>query len=78
MLDRDGWRCVKCQRAGRLELDHILAVRFGGDKWAEDNLQALCRSCHFAKSRKEATRVDPQRDRWRDIIAQRMLLNAVT
>ena len=21
--DRDGWRCVKCGRAGRLEVDHI-------------------------------------------------------
>ena len=73
MFDRDGWRCCDCGKSGRLELDHILAVRFGGDKWAEDNLQALCRPCHFAKSRKEATRDDPERDRWRDIIKQRML-----
>lgn len=53
VLDRDGWRCRKCGRAGRLEVDHARPLfRGGGDELA--NLQSLCRRCHFAKSAIEA------------------------
>ena len=55
--DRDGWRCVKCGRAGRLEVDHIVPVFKGGAMWELDNLQTLCRTpCHFAKSAGERSR----------------------
>ena len=51
VLNRDGWKCVKCGRRGRLEVDHILAMRFGGAVYDLDNLQTLCRApCHFEKS----------------------------
>jgi len=49
-LDRDGWRCVKCGRAGRLEVDHIIPLYQGGAPVDLDNLQTLCRPCHLAKS----------------------------
>ena len=49
-LDRDGWRCVRCSRAGALEVDHIRPLAGGGDPYALDNLQALCRGCHVDKS----------------------------
>ena len=54
--DRDGWRCVKCGRAGRLEVDHIKPVHHNGAMWELDNLQTLCRPCHFAKSAAEQSR----------------------
>ena len=47
---RDGYRCVKCSKASRLECDHLKPLHLGGDPWALDNLQALCRGCHLAKT----------------------------
>ena len=52
-LDRDGWRCVRCGKAGVLEVDHILRVRDGGSEFDLANLQALCRSCHVSKTSAE-------------------------
>ena len=51
VLNRDGWRCVLCGRAGKLECDHITPMRRGGAPWALDNLQTLCRACHVNKTR---------------------------
>jgi len=56
ILDRDNWRCQSCGRAGRLEVDHILAVHLGGEFWDAGNLQSLCRPCHFAKTARENVR----------------------
>jgi len=33
--------------------DHILPVADGGDKWDENNLQALCKSCNGSKTAKQ-------------------------
>ena len=52
-LDRDGWRCVQCGKAGRLEVDHILRVEDGGAPYDLANLQTLCRGCHVAKTNAE-------------------------
>ena len=52
-LVRDGYRCVKCNKAGRLEVDHVKPLSKGGDPWNMDNLQTLCRGCHIAKTRSE-------------------------
>ena len=52
-LDRDGWRCVKCSKRGRLECDHRIPLHLGGDFYNADNVQTLCRDCHFAKTRQE-------------------------
>ena len=51
VFERDGWRCVLCRRAGRLECDHITPMRRGGDPWDPANLQSLCRACHVDKTR---------------------------
>jgi 5-methylcytosine-specific restriction enzyme A len=49
--------CAICERAGRLtvatEVDHVQAIRQGGDRLEWPNLQALCKPCHSAKTRKE-------------------------
>lgn len=55
VFDRDGWRCVLCGKAGRLECDHVipLTVQPGQDPFDPDGLQTLCRPCHIAKTAAE-------------------------
>lgn len=53
---RDGAQCRRCGRTyGRLELDHIVALKDGGAD-ADRNCQLLCGSCHKAKTRTDAVR----------------------
>ena len=51
VLDRDGWRCQLCGKAGRLEVDHVVPLRRGGEPLDPRNLRTLCRGCHIAKTR---------------------------
>ena len=53
-LKRDGGACVKCGARERLQVDHIVALRDGGND-VRSNLQVLCQPCHAAKSKAEAT-----------------------
>lgn len=57
ILERDRGLCQPCQRAGRLtlarEVDHIRNKAAGGSD-APENLQAICRPCHAAKTRRES------------------------
>ena len=66
VLERDGYRCVKCGRSGRLEVDHRIRKEDGGGDEL-DNLQALCRECHGAKTVKENTQ--EMRIEWREYLA---------
>ena len=75
ILRRDGYRCQKCGKAGRLECDHVIPVHKGGAFWEPSNLQALCRPCHFAKSARENSRrkhalMPAHRQEWRDFVAE--------
>lgn len=49
--------CVACQAEGRTtaasNLDHIKRIEEGGAVWDEENLQALCQSCHSRKTASE-------------------------
>ena len=58
VFERDGYRCVRCGRAGRLECDHIIPLERepGQDPYAVDGCQALCRDCHIAKTATENRR----------------------
>lgn len=68
---RDGYRCRECGRAGRLEADHVIPLDKGGAAWDPANLQALCRPCHFAKTRAERHPApDPERELWRAYLAR--------
>lgn len=72
-LTRDGYACVKCGKRGRLEVDHIVPVARGGLPYDLDNLQTLCRPCHFAKTAKELQRLNrdslPQeQQKWAEFI----------
>lgn len=47
MKERDGWRCTKCGKVGRLEVHHVVGLADGGEN-VPDNLVTLCRGCHIA------------------------------
>ena len=49
VLDRDSWACIRCNKKGRLEVDHVTALEDGGAVYDLGNLQTLCRSCHISK-----------------------------
>lgn len=42
---RDGWRCVFCQRETSLTVDHIVPVCFGGTSHPS-NLRTVCDPCN--------------------------------
>ena len=76
-LDRDGWKCVKCGRGGRLEVDHIKPLHVAPEQDPFDlaGLQSLCRGCHIRKTAAEnhaARPVDPNVAEWRALIAARL------
>ena len=58
VFERDGWRCRRCGRAGRLEADHIARLEDepGLDPYDMDNLQSPCRGCHIDKTAEENRR----------------------
>ena len=73
VLERDGYRCRSCRYAGKLEVDHVVALADGGDPWAPDNLQTLCRPCHIKKTAAEnrARRPVPQEvEAWHLLVAE--------
>ena len=47
--------CRKCRAVNKLSeatiVDHIKPIAMGGDKYAYENLQSLCASCHNRKTR---------------------------
>lgn len=68
VLDRDGWRCRKCGRPGRLEVDHVDPAP-GRDPFDTENLQTLCRGCHIAKTRAENKRpVSKEQAEWMALV----------
>ena len=68
VLKGANWRCTRCGRYGN-EVDHIVPLHRGGDPWALDNLQVLCRSCHIQKTRRENRReLTPAEAAWRKMV----------
>lgn len=58
ILERDCGLCRVCSEAGRItpaaQVDHIVPKAWGGTD-DESNLQAICRTCHTAKTNHEKT-----------------------
>jgi 5-methylcytosine-specific restriction endonuclease McrA len=75
---RDGFQCVKCGAAGRLEVDHIKSVRDAPELAFDlSNLQTLCTPCHSAKTKLEVGfghEVDPKRAAWRNLVQSMHLI----
>ena len=73
VFERDGWRCVECGKAGRLEVDHVTPMQRepGQDPFDPNGLQTLCRSCHIEKTAKENRRaLTPAEIAWRDLVLE--------
>ena len=68
VLDRDGWRCRQCGKAGVLEVHHRVPLQLGGAPFDLDNLQTVCRSCHLGAhgARPEAAGAKA----WRALVAE--------
>ena len=49
--------CRQCALVGvktiATEVDHIVPIAAGGDKWDRDNMQPLCTPCHSRKTASE-------------------------
>lgn len=52
VMRRDQWLCQSCRIRSATDCDHITPKAQGGDD-SMDNLQALCRACHKAKTLSE-------------------------
>ena len=74
ILDRDGYRCQLCGKAGRLEVDHRTPLEHGGDAYGPENLRALCRGCHCEVTRQQniGRNKAPERKALQDLIMQRL------
>ena len=71
VLERDGYRCRQCGKAGRLEVDHVVPLEKGGDEWDEANLQAICRLHHIQKTQGENRRpLTPAEAAWRELVVE--------
>ena len=73
MFARDGYRCRKCGRAGRLECDHIVPLHVdpGQNPYDPDCCQTLCRACHIAKTAGENRReLSPEEQAWQDFLSE--------
>ena len=73
-LHRDGFRCVQCGKAGRLEVDHIVPLSAGGSQSEPHNLQTLCRDCHIRKTRRENTKPATRAEKNWNRIVQRLAM----
>ena len=48
-LDRDGWRCVRCESPLDLEVHHVQPLDAGGAALDLGNVETLCRECHIGE-----------------------------
>ena len=58
VLDAAGWHCAVCGKYAN-QVDHILPLHRGGERFDKSNLQPICRRDHILKTKKE-NRVYPQ------------------
>ena len=56
VLERDDYRCYECGQDGCSQVDHIVPVSHGGGDEL-NNLAAICKRCHDAKTRRERDRI---------------------
>ena len=71
VLNRDQWRCRKCQSPRSLEVDHRQALEHGGSPLDMGNLWVLCKNCHMDKTREERD-VPEELQQWRDLLQNRL------
>ena len=67
-LNRDGWRCRECGRAGRLEVHHLRSLKDNGTHDLA-NLRTLCREHHLDAHRQPKT---DNEKAWANLISELM------
>ena len=65
---RDGYRCRKCGKRGRLEAHHIVRLEDGGAAYDPDNCETMCRFCHIEEHRTDT--MTPGRSAWRKFVSE--------
>jgi 5-methylcytosine-specific restriction endonuclease McrA len=68
--DEQGGKCARCRQVVHKSsapkdpytrhhyvLDHIRPIAMGGDQWARDNLQVLCRRCNRIKTARDMGKI---------------------
>ena len=70
IFDARGWRCERCQKAGRLELHHVKPIYQGGKVFEETNCEILCRKCHITHHRKTPEYPEEKKQAWKNLIAR--------
>ena len=71
VFERDEFRCVSCGRAGKLDCDHVTPLEREPNQNPYDphGLQALCRTCHIEKTRRENRREPTEAElAWRELV----------
>ena len=68
VLRRDGWTCRACKRRTATEVDHVVPLHLGGAALDPNNLQAICRGCHAAKTASENRAPDRRPAGWRKLV----------
>ncbi len=66
-LDRDNWRCTRCESPAGLQMHHPIALDDGGDPWSLGNVRMLCGDCHIDAHR---TIRDPERAAWMALLRE--------
>ena len=51
-FERDGFRCLRCGRPGRLEAHHVRPLERGGEPYDLANIETRCRGCHIDAHRR--------------------------
>ena len=61
-MHRDSWQCRQCGRVTGLQVHHIEPIAAGGAGFDLDNLETICRDCHYGRHRRVD---DPESVAWR-------------
>ena len=72
---RDGYRCRKCGRRGRLEAHHEPPLTAGADPYDLDGILTYCRLCHIERHRPD--QMTQGRAEWRRFVLELMRPEAV-
>ena len=73
IIEKAKGRCKHCGNTGMMEVDHIIpSWKYDGDFYDEKNLQLLCRSCHFLKTKRDGHGCK-EKSKWSQFVSDTLL-----